>query len=58
MIACETTTNHPMLRNVLFADGHTQSMPEENFQREIGDPHNSNLESALSKVEAHGGLGR
>ena len=58
MIACETNTNHPRLRNVLFADGHVQSMSEDEFQREIGDPQNSNLETALSKIEGHSGLGR
>lgn len=58
MIACDIYPFHPRLRNVLFADGHVQSVSEEDFQRDIGDPQNSSLEAALSKIEGHGGLGR
>lgn len=56
MIACDITVNHINMRNVLFSDGHTMSMPEDEFQQDLGDPENVNLEKALSAAEGHGGL--
>lgn len=54
MIACEIFANHIRVRNVLFADGQARSMGDDEFQQELGNPENANLQTALSKVEGHG----